>query len=71
MMNEGYHYLDLVPKGRDEKGLPHTQAWVRYRWLAAMPGGAPGSGGPKGRRNGNIMRRQHRRSEHAVSATSA
>jgi predicted dithiol-disulfide oxidoreductase (DUF899 family) len=31
MMNAGYHYLDLVPKGRDEDGLPHTQAWVRYR----------------------------------------
>jgi predicted dithiol-disulfide oxidoreductase (DUF899 family) len=21
--------LDLVPKGRDEAGLPHTMAWVR------------------------------------------
>jgi predicted dithiol-disulfide oxidoreductase (DUF899 family) len=31
MMNAGYHYLDLVPKGRDEDGLSHTQAWVRYR----------------------------------------
>jgi predicted dithiol-disulfide oxidoreductase (DUF899 family) len=31
MMNAGYHYLDLVPKGRDEDGLPHTQSWVRYR----------------------------------------
>jgi predicted dithiol-disulfide oxidoreductase (DUF899 family) len=29
MMNAAYHYLDLVPKGRDERGLPHPQAWVR------------------------------------------
>ena len=24
-----YHYLDLVPKGRDEADLPFTMAWVR------------------------------------------
>jgi predicted dithiol-disulfide oxidoreductase (DUF899 family) len=30
MMNGAYHYLDLVPKGRDEKDLPFTQAWVRH-----------------------------------------
>jgi predicted dithiol-disulfide oxidoreductase (DUF899 family) len=29
MMNVAYHYLDLVPKGRDEHG-PHAMAWVRY-----------------------------------------
>jgi len=29
MMNVAYHYLDLVPKGRDERG-PHAMAWVRY-----------------------------------------
>jgi predicted dithiol-disulfide oxidoreductase (DUF899 family) len=29
MMNDAYHYLDLTPKGRDEAGLPNTQAWVR------------------------------------------
>jgi len=29
MMNAAYHYLDLVPKGRDEGG--RTQFWVRYR----------------------------------------
>jgi predicted dithiol-disulfide oxidoreductase (DUF899 family) len=29
MMNGAYHYLDLVPKGRDEAGLSYTQAWVR------------------------------------------
>jgi predicted dithiol-disulfide oxidoreductase (DUF899 family) len=28
MMNVAYHYLDLVPKGRDEACSP--QAWVRY-----------------------------------------
>jgi predicted dithiol-disulfide oxidoreductase (DUF899 family) len=31
MMNAAYHYLDLVPKGRDEAGLPYAQAWVRHR----------------------------------------
>jgi predicted dithiol-disulfide oxidoreductase (DUF899 family) len=30
LLNAAYNYLDLVPKGRDEDGLPHTQAWVRY-----------------------------------------
>jgi predicted dithiol-disulfide oxidoreductase (DUF899 family) len=30
MMNACYHYLDLVPKGRDEAGLPYPQAWVRH-----------------------------------------
>lgn len=30
MMNAAYHYLDLVPKGRDEAGLSFTQAWVRH-----------------------------------------
>jgi predicted dithiol-disulfide oxidoreductase (DUF899 family) len=25
-----YNFLDLVPKGRDEAGLPHTMAWVRH-----------------------------------------
>jgi predicted dithiol-disulfide oxidoreductase (DUF899 family) len=30
MLNGAYHYLDLTPKGRDEKGLPHPMAWVRY-----------------------------------------
>jgi predicted dithiol-disulfide oxidoreductase (DUF899 family) len=28
MMNGAYHWLDLVPKGRDETG-PHNMAWVR------------------------------------------
>ena len=32
MMNAAYHYLDLVPKGRDEADQkPHPMAWVRYR----------------------------------------
>lgn len=26
MLNAGYHYLDLVPKGRDEEGLPYGMA---------------------------------------------
>ena len=35
MLNAAYHYLDLVPKGRDEAGLPHSMAWVKYRDLYA------------------------------------
>ena len=31
MMNAGYHFLDLVPKGRDEDQLPNTMAWLRHR----------------------------------------
>ena len=31
MLNTAYHYLDLVPKGRDEAGLPYTMTWVRLR----------------------------------------
>jgi len=33
MLNNAYHYLDLVPKGRDEAGLPHSMAWVKFRDL--------------------------------------
>jgi len=29
MLNGAYHYLDLVPKGRDEDGLEFTMEWVR------------------------------------------
>jgi len=29
MLNGAYHHLDLVPKGRDEQGLPHPMSWVR------------------------------------------
>ena len=29
MLNGAYHFLDLLPKGRDEKGLKFTQEWVR------------------------------------------
>lgn len=29
MLNGAYHYLDLVPKGRDEAELPYTMAWLR------------------------------------------
>ena len=31
MMNTAYHYLDLLPKGRDEDELPYTMAWVSLR----------------------------------------
>jgi predicted dithiol-disulfide oxidoreductase (DUF899 family) len=30
-INAAYQILDLVPKGRDEAGLPYTMAWVRHR----------------------------------------
>ena len=29
LLNGAYQYLDLVPKGRDEEGLPWTMAWLR------------------------------------------
>jgi predicted dithiol-disulfide oxidoreductase (DUF899 family) len=29
MLNPAYHYLDLVPKGRDEAALSYPMAWVR------------------------------------------
>ena len=29
MLNAAYHYLDLLPKGRDEESLPFGMAWVR------------------------------------------
>ena len=29
MLNGAYHYLDLVPKGRDEAGHSNPQFWVR------------------------------------------
>src|SRR5262249_52765624 len=32
MMNTAYHYLDLVPKGRDEAGLPFTMDWLKRRY---------------------------------------
>lgn len=31
MLNAAYHYLDLVPKGRDEQGDPYPMAWLRLR----------------------------------------
>ena len=29
MFISAYHYLDIVPKGRDEEGLSYTMEWVR------------------------------------------
>ncbi len=29
MLNGAYHYMDLVPKGRDEDALPYAMAWLR------------------------------------------
>jgi predicted dithiol-disulfide oxidoreductase (DUF899 family) len=31
LMNTAYNYLDLVPKGRDEDGLPFAMTWTRIR----------------------------------------
>ena len=31
MLNPAYHYLDLVPKGRDEDDLPWSMDWLRRR----------------------------------------
>ncbi len=31
MLNGAYHYLDLVPKGRDENSLSYHMAWLRHR----------------------------------------
>ena len=31
MLNGTYHFLDIVPKGRDEEKLPYAQAWVKLR----------------------------------------
>ena len=31
MLNGAYHYMDLVPKGRDEDALPYTMAWLERR----------------------------------------
>ena len=28
-LNAAYHYLDILPKGRDEAGLPMPMSWVR------------------------------------------
>ena len=28
MLNGGYHFMDLAPKGRDEEGLPYSMAWL-------------------------------------------
>jgi predicted dithiol-disulfide oxidoreductase (DUF899 family) len=35
MLNTAYHYLDLVPKGRDESALRWPMAWVNYHDLYA------------------------------------
>ena len=31
LVNAAYQILDLVPKGRDEKGLPYPMSWLRLR----------------------------------------
>ena len=28
-VNGAYHWIDLLPKGRDEDALPHGMAWVK------------------------------------------
>ncbi len=39
IFNTAYHYLDIVPKGRDEDLLPFTQAWVRHHDRYGVAGG--------------------------------
>jgi predicted dithiol-disulfide oxidoreductase (DUF899 family) len=43
MLNGAYHFLDLVPKGRDEDALPHPMAWVRHhdKYEAATESSGP------------------------------
>lgn len=31
MLNGTYHFLDTVPKGRDESALPYAQSWVKHK----------------------------------------
>jgi predicted dithiol-disulfide oxidoreductase (DUF899 family) len=45
MLIGAYHYLDLVPKGRDEDALAFTMAWVRHH-------DRYGEGAGSGRRDG-------------------
>lgn len=33
MLNGAYHFMDLLPKGRDESGLPWPMAWLNYHDL--------------------------------------
>jgi len=33
MLNAAYHFLDLVPKGRDEDSSPYTMSWVKLHDL--------------------------------------
>jgi predicted dithiol-disulfide oxidoreductase (DUF899 family) len=41
MLNAAYHYLDLVPNGRDEADLPYPQAWVRHHDSYGTPDADP------------------------------
>jgi predicted dithiol-disulfide oxidoreductase (DUF899 family) len=47
MVNTAYHYLDLVPKGRDEAGHDNPQFWVRRHdeYGGARPAQSGGEGG--------------------------
>lgn len=38
-LDGAYHFIDLVPKGRDEEGLPYPQAWWRHHDRYAEQGG--------------------------------
>lgn len=41
ILSGAYMYLDLVPKGRDEAGLPYPQAWWRHHDRYETDGPAP------------------------------
>ena len=47
MVNGAYHYLDLVPKGRDEREVGHKMEWVRHhdRYEPESPAAAAATGG--------------------------
>ena len=38
MLNGTYHYLDLMPKGRDEAALSYSMEWVRHHDKYAVSG---------------------------------
>jgi predicted dithiol-disulfide oxidoreductase (DUF899 family) len=47
VMMGAYNMLDLTPKGRDERDVPHKMEWVRHHdryESAASPQGAPAAG---------------------------
>ncbi|WP_455854590.1 hypothetical protein [Ensifer canadensis] len=44
MLNGAYHFLDLVPKGRDEDSLNYPMEWVRRLRPVLRPRSIPRQG---------------------------